>query len=133
MVSGAAGDSMLSGSVGPAGGTAAVVLRSSARISSSSVLRSSFEARLNSARLLPNDRPRSGSFRGPKTSRATTKMITSSGKPRGPNMGAPYTDTCTFQYSVTAPGRGPFSGAAEPESPVFIRGYIDLAAVAVLR
>jgi len=30
--------------------------------------------------------PISGSFRGPKTMRATTKMSTSSGKPRVPNM-----------------------------------------------
>ena len=39
---------------------------SSTLTSSSSVLRSSFEAFLNSPRLLPSERPSSGSLRGPK-------------------------------------------------------------------
>ena len=60
--------------------------RSSIRISSSSVLRSSFDARLNSPRLLPRDRPSSGSFRGPNTIKAITRMMTISQMPIGPNM-----------------------------------------------
>src|SRR5204863_74402 len=45
------------------------------RISSSSVLRSSFEAFLNSARLLPRERPSSGSLRGPKMTSAIRGML----------------------------------------------------------
>src|SRR5690606_9172291 len=86
----ASGADVAAGSV--AGGGVAGVLaaravawrRSSMRISSSRVLRSSFDARLNSDRLLPSDRPSSGSLRGPKTISATTKMTTSSQTPRGP-------------------------------------------------
>src|SRR3954469_3720651 len=54
------------------------------RISSSSVLFSSFDARLNSARLFPSDLPNSGSFRGPKMIRAIVKMMISSGIPTLP-------------------------------------------------
>ena len=59
---------------------------SSTRISSSSVCFSSFDARLNSLRLRPSDRPSSGSFRGPKMIRAITMMTMSSGMPMGPNI-----------------------------------------------
>jgi len=59
---------------------------SSMRISSSSVLRRSLEARLNSDKLLPMDRPSSGSLRGPKMISAMTKMIISSGIPIEPNI-----------------------------------------------
>src|SRR5256714_2196531 len=59
---------------------------SSRRISSSSVLFSSLDARLNSARLLPSERPSSGSLRGPKMIRAITKMMISSGMPMEPNI-----------------------------------------------
>ena len=64
---------------------------SSVRISSSSVFFSSFEARLNSARLLPSDLPSSGSFRGPKMISAMVKMMISSGTPTEPNIGELYT------------------------------------------
>ncbi len=60
---------------------------SSTRISSSSVLRSSFEAFLNSPMLRPSERPSSGSFRGPKMMSAITRMMTSSGMPMEPNIG----------------------------------------------
>ena len=59
---------------------------SSMRISSSSVLRNSFEAFLNSPMLLPRERPSYGSFRGPKMMSAITRMMTSSGMPREPNI-----------------------------------------------
>ena len=68
------------------------VWRSSTRISSSRVFRRSFDARLNSPRLLPSERPSSGSFRGPKTISAMTRMTIISGMPIEPNMGdAPWT------------------------------------------
>ena len=54
------------------------------RTSSSNVFLNSFEARRNSERPLPKDFPSSGSLRGPKTSKATTKMIINSGTPIGP-------------------------------------------------
>ena len=60
--------------------------RSSSRISSSSVFFSSFEARLNSARLFPSDFPSSGSLRGPKMMRAIVKIMMSSGTPTEPNI-----------------------------------------------
>src|SRR5262249_30440503 len=69
-----------------AGLAASVFCCSSSLISSSSVLFSSFDARLNSARLLPSERPNSGSFRGPKIIRAITKMMISSGMPMEPNI-----------------------------------------------
>ena len=59
---------------------------SSIRISSSKVFFRSLEARLNSDRLLPMDRPSSGSLRGPKMIRAMTKMIINSGIPIEPNI-----------------------------------------------
>ena len=59
---------------------------SSTRISSSSVFRSSFEARLNSLMLRPSERPSSGSLRGPKMMSAITKMTISSGMPMEPNI-----------------------------------------------
>ena len=59
---------------------------SSTRISSSSVLRSSLEARRNSPMLRPSERPSSGSLRGPKMMSAITRMMTSSGMPMEPNM-----------------------------------------------
>ena len=60
---------------------------SSMRISSSSVLRNSLEAFLNSPMLRPSERPSSGSFRGPKMMSATTRMMISSGMPMEPNIG----------------------------------------------
>ena len=79
----------------PAGGSAGLRLlrRRAAALRGGFPLRacssSSFEARLNSARLLPSDRPSSGSLRGPKMIRAITKMMISSGMPIEPNIGAP--------------------------------------------
>src|SRR5690242_15733634 len=55
-------------------------------ISLSIVFLSSSEARLNSARPFPSDFPISGSFLGPKTRSATTKIRMSSGIPMEPNM-----------------------------------------------
>src|SRR5690348_2517286 len=84
------------GRAGSEGGSAAdsgarVGRSSSSRISSSSVFRSSFEARLNSARLFPSERPSSGSLRGPKMIKASTKMMISSGTPTEPSIGQVYT------------------------------------------
>ena len=114
MVSGAAGDGREAGSVGD---VAIGFFCSSARISSSRVLRSSFEARLNSLRLLPSDRPSSGSLRGPKTIRATTKMIIISGKPSGthgallPARPSQY----TASFSTTAVAVSPRKSADKPK------------------
>src|SRR2546428_1801225 len=66
---------------------------SSSRISSSRVLFSSLEAFLNSARLLPSERPSSGSLRGPKIIRAITKMMINSGMPIEPNIRAYFPKT----------------------------------------
>src|SRR3954463_10607439 len=63
------------------------------RISSSSVFFNSLDAFLNSARLLPSDRPSSGSFRGPKMISAITKMMISSGMPIEPNIALLLSDT----------------------------------------
>src|SRR5581483_11577852 len=91
-----------------AGGTAACATTvclvctsfcSSRRISSSSVLRSSLDAFLNSAMLLPSDLPSSGSFRGPKMIRAITKMMISSGIPIEPNIRPCFLKKVKPQYS----------------------------------
>ena len=55
-------------------------------ISLSIVFFRSSEAFLNSARPLPSDLPISGSFLGPKTRRATTKIRINSGIPMEPSM-----------------------------------------------
>jgi len=62
-------------------------------ISVSMVFFSSSEARLNSARPFPSDFQSSGSFFGPNTSSATTKISTSSGIPIEPNMFPPASDS----------------------------------------
>src|SRR5439155_6879750 len=56
------------------------------RSSSSNVDLSSLEALRNSANPLPKDFPNSGSFRGPKTIKATTKMMINSGTPIDPML-----------------------------------------------
>ena len=86
------------GSAG-SGGTAEIVFRTSVTcfftdsasclpcsISSSMVLLRSSDAFLNSARPRPRDLPSSGSFFGPNTRRATTKIRINSGMPMEPNM-----------------------------------------------
>src|SRR5258706_7673507 len=78
--------------------------RSSDRISSSRVLFSSFEARLNSARLFPSDFPSSGSLRGPKMMRAIVKIMMSSGTPTEPNiMRELYTPEVCYDLSMRTP------------------------------
>ena len=64
----------------------------------SMVLLKSLEARRNSLIILPRLFPISGSFRGPKTISATTKMRKSSGPPRVPNM---ITPSLSNQQSIT--------------------------------
>jgi len=73
------------------GSTEGGSMRSESRIFSAStsfsiVLRKSFEARRNSPIILPRLLPISGSFRGPKMIKATTKIRKSSGPPSVPNM-----------------------------------------------
>ena len=85
----AAGAAVVDGS--GAGSTLGGSIRIDSRIFSAStsfsiVLRNSFEALRNSAIILPRLLPISGSFRGPKTMSATTKMRKSSGPPNVPNM-----------------------------------------------
>ena len=70
-------------------GTAAFVRSSSAVISCSRVLCNSLVAFLNSAIPRPIDRPSSGNLRGPKTTRAITKMTMSSGYRENRTWGAP--------------------------------------------
>src|SRR5688572_11570285 len=109
MVSGADGESINDGSVGGSDATAAAVgdgaglLRSSIEISSSSVCLSSFDARLNSCRLLPSDRPSSGSLRGPNTISATVKMMMSSVMPIEPNMMWCLQETAVHQVYRSVP------------------------------
>jgi len=80
---------------GVAGFSAAVFSRcSSMRTSSSRVFFSSFEARLNSFRLRPSERPNSGSFLGPKMINAITKMTI--------NSGIPIDDIATSQSGVSS-------------------------------
>src|SRR5947199_10290668 len=59
---------------------------SMARTSSSNVAFNSFEALRNSAKPFPRDLPSSGSLRGPKTIRATTKIMINSGTPIEPML-----------------------------------------------
>src|SRR5262245_44843780 len=98
------------------------------RISSSRVFRSSFDAFLNSARLLPSDRPSSGSFRGPKMIRAITKMMISSGIPIEPNICPAFLETDPDQErggpviigTGSRPGQGIPAGANAQKS-LFVR------------
>src|ERR1051325_4106321 len=71
------------------------------RISSSSVDFSSFEARLNSARLLPSDLPNSGSFRGPKMIKAITRITSISGMPMEPINAYSLRSCETVHYTLS--------------------------------
>ena len=98
---------------------------SSSRISSSSVLFSSFDARLNSARLLPSERPSSGSFRGPKMIRAITKMMISSGMPMEPNIAVSYFPKPAVNGLQSIIGTGLPDGSRKSRRPSAQKSLLD--------